>query len=346
MKFSFLITLIIAISLSCKSDTSINAKHQNQNNDSLKNEEVLQEQLDPEQTTSPDAVKEKTTQIINNEQVQEIKQELIEEQEIIKEQESEQIVVAPGPETKPKSVPKPEEKAKQDNIGQVQVEKVPVETNSSIDEYSDHVIFDRLLQKYVDLKGAVNYTGLGTEINDFNTYINILYDVNIDFLKKDERLAFWMNAYNAFTIKKILDNYPLKSITDLDKGKPWDVADINLAGMIYSLNQIENDIIRPRFKDARIHFALNCAAKSCPPIMNNAWTAENLNERLNKQTKLFINNPVYNIISKDKIKVSKIFEWYAEDFGDLISFLNKYSTVKIDSDAAVEYTDYDWRLNH
>ena len=142
----------------------------------------------------------------------------------------------------------------------------------------------------------------------------------------------------------MLKNYPLKSITDLDAGKPWDVAWIELGGKKYSLNNIENDIIRPQYKEPRIHFAVNCAAKSCPPMNNAAFTEANLNELLDSRTKNFINSSA-NDISAASIKISKIFDWYKDDFGTVINFLNKYSNTKINSGAKIEYKNYDWSLN-
>ena len=145
--------------------------------------------------------------------------------------------------------------------------------------------------------------------------------------------------------KLILDNYPTSSITKLKGGKPWDVKWIKLGSKTYSLNNIENDIIRPEFKEARIHFAVNCAAASCPPLLNQAWTPSNLEANFEKQAKAFVNNSAYNKISASKVQVSKIFEWYAGDFGDLIAYLNKYSTTKINKSAKVSYLEYDWALN-
>ncbi|MEO1628882.1 MAG: DUF547 domain-containing protein, partial [Bacteroidota bacterium] len=160
-----------------------------------------------------------------------------------------------------------------------------------------------------------------------------------------EAMAFWINAYNAFTVQLIVDNYPLSSITNLDGGKTWKVKRISIGGKKYSLDQIENGILRPTYKDARIHFAVNCAARSCPPLLNRAWTAANLNSNFDKQAKAFINNPKFNKIGAGKVEISKIFEWYAADFGNIVDYLNKYSTTKISSGAAVGYLDYDWALN-
>ena len=163
---------------------------------------------------------------------------------------------------------------------------------------------------------------------------------------KEEQLAYWINAYNAFTVKLILDNPSVKSIKDLHGGKPWDVKWIKIGTKTYSLNGIENDIIRPQFKEPRIHFAVNCAAKSCPPLLNKAWTAQNLNTNLEQQAKLFINNTKFNQITANEVKVSRIFEWYSSDFGNLIDYLNKYSSVKINAKAKVTFIDYNWALNN
>ena len=158
-------------------------------------------------------------------------------------------------------------------------------------------------------------------------------------------MAFWINAYNAYTIVLILDNYPLSSITQLEGGKVWDKKWITIGSKRYSLNNIENDILRPQFQDPRIHFAVNCAAKSCPPLHNRAFTASNLDTLLDKQTKAFINDETYNKITKKAVTVSKIFDWYAEDFSDLIGYLNEYSNTAIQSNAAIKFTEYDWSLN-
>jgi hypothetical protein len=123
------------------------------------------------------------------------------------------------------------------------------------------------------------------------------------------------------------------------------VKRIKLANKKYSLNKIENEILRPQFKDPRIHFAVNCAAKSCPPLYNHAYTAENLETTLEARTKTFINNTKYNTLTSKSVKISRIFEWYSADFGNIQAFLNKYSNKKINSEASVEYNEYNWDLN-
>jgi hypothetical protein len=142
-----------------------------------------------------------------------------------------------------------------------------------------------------------------------------------------------------------VDNYPTKSILNFDGGKTWDVRRIKIGDKKYSLNNLENDILRPQFKDPRIHFAINCAAKSCPPIWNHAYTAENLEATLEARTTAFVNDKTYNTLSSNKAQISKIFDWYGVDFGDLKKFLNRYSSVKLKSTAAVVFNEYNWDLN-
>ena len=213
----------------------------------------------------------------------------------------------------------------------------------------DHVPFDALLRKYVSNGGKVNYAGIKTDKSKLNAYIKTLQSNHPESSwSKNEQLAFWINAYNAFTIKLIVDNYPVGSITDLHKGDPWNNwKGVKIGSKTYTLNNIENDIIRPQFKDARIHFAVNCAAKSCPRLLNRAFFASTLNTQLDKQTKSFINSAGSNTIGANAVKISKIFDWYKVDFegGNVVSFLNKYSTTKINANASVSYLEYDWKLN-
>ena len=128
-------------------------------------------------------------------------------------------------------------------------------------------LWNGLLRKYVNSSGKVNYKGFKSDKSKLDAYLKELENNPIqENWSKAKKMAYWINAYNAFTIKLIVDNYPISSITKLHGGKPWDVKWIKLGGQTYSLNNIENDILRPKYKDARIHFAVNCAAKSCPPL--------------------------------------------------------------------------------
>jgi hypothetical protein len=208
-----------------------------------------------------------------------------------------------------------------------------------------HADFDVLLKKHVSTSGKVNYKGFNADKGALETYINWLSDnVPTAQTAKNEKLAYWINAYNALTIKLVLDNYPLSKITNLDAGKTWDVKRFTLGGKKYSLNDIENTIVRP-MGEPRIHFALNCAAKSCPPLFNEAFVADKLTAQLETRTRKFINDPKFNVLKGSDVKISNIFNWYGKDFDNVINFINRYATVKLKSDVKVGFGEYDWNLN-
>ena len=209
-----------------------------------------------------------------------------------------------------------------------------------------HSLFDRLLKNYVSAAGVVDYAGLKKEEGKLDEYLSILEEaVPETSWNRNQKLAFWINAYNAFTLKLILKNYPVKSIMDLHDGKAWDVKWIKIGDQNLTLNDIEHKIIRPQFNDPRIHFAVNCAAKSCPPLLNAAYTDKELDNQLESQTSKFINNTKYNTIGKNTIEVSQIFNWYASDFGDIATYVKRYAKTNVKSNAEVKYIDYDWALN-
>jgi len=241
--------------------------------------------------------------------------------------------------------PPPPSKKEQPKVEVTNATDLKIETKPTAQVFS-HAPFDQLLKTNISSTGKVNYKAFKANQAALDNYIKGLASNPVQSSwSKNKKMAYWINAYNAFTIKLIVDNYPVSKITDLEGGKPWDKKWIKLGDKTYSLNNIENDILRPQFKDARIHFAVNCAAKSCPPILNRAWTESNLNSNFDRQAKAFINNGAFNNITADKVELSKIFEWYGEDFGDLITYLNKYSNTKINPSAKVTYMDYNWNLN-
>lgn len=223
----------------------------------------------------------------------------------------------------------------------------PEETKTPVAKVAiDHSIWNGLLTKYVDSNGGVNYQGMQSDINQLNSYLKSIADTDISKSSSKEQLAYWINAYNAHTIKLILDNYPVASIMDIQGGKAFDSKWISINGEKLSLNDIENKKIRPVFNEPRIHFAVNCAAKSCPPLMNKAWTAASLEQDLTDRTIAFVNNTKYNKIEASEVKISKIFEWYASDFpSSIVSYLKKYSNNSLNNDASVKYLEYDWTLN-
>ena len=210
----------------------------------------------------------------------------------------------------------------------------------------DYKSWDIFLKKYVSASGDVDYKSIKANKKELEAITKTFSATSVlTSWSKNDQLVFWINAYNAFTIDLVVNHYPIKSIQNLDGGKPWDVKRITIGGKKYSLNNIENDIIRPQFKDARIHFAVNCAAKSCPPILNGAFFSKSLDEQLDTVTKKFINNTKYQNITSGKMTLSKIFDWYKVDFGDIFTFINKYSTIKVNKNTAIVYKEYDWSLN-
>lgn len=250
------------------------------------------------------------------------------------------------------------EKVKKETESEVKVRKSPetVEEVEPIIEHEEevkpqpqisHDKWDQLLKKYVSASGKVNYKGFKADKANLQTYLDYLSanPPQADWSRNKIR-AFWINAYNAFTVKTIVDNYPLKSITDL--GKPWDKAFISIGGKTYSLNDIEHKILRAKYFDSRIHFAVNCASFSCPKILNKAFTEANVSAQMQALAVSYINNPSHNKISPEKAELSQLFEWYKGDFtkkGSLIDYINKYSKVKLNPDAKISYMPYNWNLN-
>jgi hypothetical protein len=218
----------------------------------------------------------------------------------------------------------------------------------SIAGQPNHDNWSNLLKKYVSSEGKVNYKGFKKEESKVDDYIADLKKNDIESSwSSNEKKAYWINAYNAFTIKLILTKYPLKSITDLkfDGKSAWDYKWIELGGSKLSLNDIEKTKLIKGFGDARVHFLINCASFSCPILINKAITSSNVESLLSSQTKKFFSDKSRNKISEDKIEVSEIFKWYKDDFGNVIDFINKYSSVKVKSDASISYMNYNWNLN-
>ncbi len=217
-----------------------------------------------------------------------------------------------------------------------------------------HELWDSLVQEHVSEAGKVDYKGFIKDSVQLNKYLMLIGKNHAnDSWTKEQRLAYWINAYNAFTVKLIVDNYPVKSIKDIKKGLSlistvWDIEFIDIEAVTYSLGNIEHDILRKRFDEPRIHFAINCASVSCPILLNEAYTAKKLEAQLTQQSKAFLSNPEKNKITANQLELSKIFKWFKGDFeknGSRIDFINKYTEVKISPSASTSYMDYDWNLN-
>ena len=243
------------------------------------------------------------------------------------------------PKSEPVVIAPPKETAVVEEVVTEPIEIVP-------EEKFNHAIFDMLLEENVSDDGHTNYKGFIKNKAIFKQYLQSLSDnMPNDTWSKEDKLAYWMNAYNAFTIKLIIDHYPTNSIKDIKDA--WDARFFKLDKKWYNLSEIEHKILR-KMGDPRIHFGINCASFSCPPLLNGAFTASTVDSKLDFLAHQFVNDPLRNKISENQIQLSKIFQWYAKDFktqGSLIDFLNKYSEVTINKNAKKSYLKYNWNLN-
>jgi hypothetical protein len=225
----------------------------------------------------------------------------------------------------------------------------------------DHRGFDRLLKKHVDAQGLVNYNGFGQDRNLLDAYLSRLsQNPPTGLWPQNEQIAYWINAYNAFTIRLILDHYPLKSIKDIGPAKqtnrvntPWARKFFTIGGTAMSLDSIEHGILRKNYADfpgwPRIHFSLVCAARSCPRLRREAYTAQKLDTQLDDQGRDFLATLTKNNVTNGSAQLSKLFLWYKADWevnGQSVRvWVNRYAATKLAADALVSFLDYDWTLN-
>jgi hypothetical protein len=194
----------------------------------------------------------------------------------------------------------------------------------------DHSLFDGILQRHVDEHGRVDYSALQSDRADLDAYYGALARVSPDshpqlFNDDDARLAYWINAYNASAMIAVLNDYPIESVKDVNPAALFFVPRVTgffllrrvtLGAKQTNLYDLENGIIRKRFAEPRIHFALNCASASCPRLPRRAFTADGLQAELERETRLFVSEPRNFGVDPDdqEIVLSAIFDWYEEDF--------------------------------
>ncbi len=221
----------------------------------------------------------------------------------------------------------------------------------------DHDSFDGLLARYV--ADGVRYEEWAASEADrtaLGTYVEQLQSLDPDKLDREDQLAYWINLYNAVTLRLILDHYPVKSIRDLagEFESPWKRPLVEVNGKSISLDAIEHQIIRPRFDEPRIHFALNCAAKSCPPLAAFAFEGEQLEAQLETVTSATMHDPTFVQIDCETnrtIWLTPLFQWYETDWkesgvrGFLAKYLPDQEKAITDPDCAFSYREYDWTLN-
>ena len=224
----------------------------------------------------------------------------------------------------------------------------------------DHSDFDRILQTFVDHIGLVDYRGIA-EGRLFKNYITALETADIKTLSGDARLAFWINAYNAVTIDKVIRWKPKKSVRETfipgiwTSKKFFKTREHTVAGQRLSLDNIEHDILRKQFKEPRIHFAVICASRSCPPLPRFAYTEENVQTALEEETRKYINSNrgIRIDTAGNRLHISRIFEWFPDDFtaqsSSVIGFLERHLEREgldyLKGEPEIMYLPYDWALN-
>jgi hypothetical protein len=224
----------------------------------------------------------------------------------------------------------------------------------------DHSAFDELLKAHVRVEqGQVDYVGLKADEARLDAYVQAIATVDLRTLGADEQHALLINAYNAYTLKLILEHYPVGSIRDISN--PWKTERYVVGSHTLSLDNIEHNLIRPIFKDPRIHFAVNCAAKDCPPLRAAAYTGAGLDAELEAATRAVLGSSRFVRVDGDRLMVTKLFEWYGGDFTDksfkghaatIPAYVARYASPEVKSfienrnnAPTVRFMDYDWSLN-
>ena len=236
----------------------------------------------------------------------------------------------------------------------------------------DHSAWDQLLKTYVepgsDGLNRVRYAAFKSESHDaLKAYVQSLEGVDVAKLDKPEQYAFWVNLYNAKTIDIVLDHYPVTSIRKISIneglfgfikkstgfGGPWKAKVVTVAGMKLSLDDIEHAILRPIFKDPRVHYAVNCASIGCPNLQTEAFTGAKLEKMLDAGARAYVNSPRGFDVSDGSIKASSIYSWFQVDFGgddaSVLAHAAKYANddlkAKLAKATGIDDFAYDWNLN-
>lgn len=224
----------------------------------------------------------------------------------------------------------------------------------------DHSQFDLVLKQYVDEEGLVDYNGIAQD-RRFSEYMKSLEWAKVEELSRDGQLAFWINAYNAVTIDKVIKKKPKESVRETIIPGVWTSTKFfrsrehTVANRLLSQDDIENEILRKNFKDPRIHFAIICASSSCPKLPKNAYTEANVQARLEEETREYLNSErgVRIDRTRNTLYLSRIFDWSGEDFveqsGSVANFIRPYLKREVvsflDQKPKVKFLGYNWALN-
>ena len=228
----------------------------------------------------------------------------------------------------------------------------------------DYSQWNRILTAHYDPARGMDYASLkARDARALQALRQELGRVNVSALNRNEQLAYWINVYNVNVVATVMEAYPVESIRDISTDliirlNVFKKERVPFAGALLSLDEVEHEKIRKGFGDARIHFAVNCAARSCPPIRPEAFTGEKLQAQLDDQTRRFLNGPHGVRFERDgselTITTTKIMDWFGEDFdaaGGKVAFIRRFvrpdkqRLIAQATEIDVEYDDYDWALN-
>lgn len=222
---------------------------------------------------------------------------------------------------------------------------------------AEHQTWDTFLGNHVK-NGLVDYKAAAVDDGLLRKYLDQLGTTDFQKLSGSDRLAYLINAYNAYTVALVIDNSEGKelvaSIKDIGGffSSPWKKEIARLGGSLYTLDEIEHKLIRSHFSDPRVHFALNCASISCPPLASFAYEGSMLNEQLDSQTRNFINSAENTYLKGTTLHISKIFDWYEDDFtSGVLPFIKGYAQGELakqlstKKEPSLSYMSYDWSLN-
>jgi hypothetical protein len=230
----------------------------------------------------------------------------------------------------------------------------------------DHSGWDRLLKKHVVVLDAghasrLAYSGVAREraqLRDYLASLSAVEERQFERWTRPQQMAFLINAYNAFAVEKVLTRYPdIHSIWDFGRlfGNPFKDRFFTLLGRPSSLDDVEHEMLRKRFHDPRIHFAVNCASVGCPMLREEAYAPERLERQLEEQAARFLSDRSRNRFAAGRLEVSRIFDWYKEDFEPRAAYFARYASALSDDPAAqkliaegrapLAFLDYDWTLN-
>ncbi len=228
----------------------------------------------------------------------------------------------------------------------------------------DHGAWDQFLKRHVgtsaDGVNRVDYAGVGAaDRKSLQDYIGALEGIAVGTLGRDQQKAYWINLYNALTVRVILDHYPVASIRKINispgifSSGPWGNKLVTVEGEKVSLDDMEHRILRPVWNDPRVHYALNCAAIGCPNLQRRAFTAADMDAVLDRAARGYVNHRRGARVESGKLYVSSIYEWFKADFGasdrGVIEHLRRYADPELAAQlkgiGGITDDDYDWALN-